>query len=606
MTFSPRLIISKDDYHFAALNQLQSVWQNYDRVKNAIENNRNNGPRLLLNAIDAFKSLGFDHVRHSSYELFAEHWRGLENQGMVWKLNEQQDDLIKLGVLESSITSGMEIPQPDNQVIYDAFFEFWRDATKQLIGNATFTLEDQKYFAYIDERQKIEERRFLSGGASYDHVLVDEFQDINPLDLALVKAIAERNRATVTVAGDDDQAIFEWRGATPEYILAPERFFGTPFKTYKLEVNYRSPSTIVDMSQNLIAHNHRRVDKSIKASHSDYQAQVEIREIDTLGDSLEYVYKMVENSINQGSNPSHIAIIGRKRSQIIPYQVFFASKDIPFCAAEDLQVFLGTAFNRLLELLMIKVRANTSHLRTQVVNDLIALCDLIKRYPLNRNEKSSLQTHIQRSGSSTVASATDALIAYRGRLKGANADGNMSLQMATAIREFVDADSISAALLVLSNLFEGLQFDLGKAEDDIFYTDPPFLYLSEYASDYGDDYDRFIGDIERAKDQLVYVPPFNDDGQDGTPDELWKRPLHLMTALRAKGKEFDSVILLDVIEGIWPNRNAQTEFQLEAERRVFYVAFTRARQKVVMLVNSRVGNTEAVPSRYISELGLST
>ena len=143
-----------------------------------------------------------------------------------------------------------------------------------------------------------------------------------------------------------------------------------------------------------------------------------------------------------------------------------------------------------------------------------------------------------------------------------------------------------------------------STEDDIFYTDPPFLQLAEYASRYGEDYDQFVDDIERAKAQLVYTPPFEDDGQGDAPDELWKRPVHLMTALRAKGKGFDTVVLLDVIEGIWPNRNAKTAAQLEAERQVFYVAFTRATKNIVMLVNKRIGKDVAVPSPYIEELGL--
>ena len=126
--------------------------------------------------------------------------------------------------------------------------------------------------------------------------------------------------------------------------------------------------------------------------------------------------------------------------------------------------------------------------------------------------------------------------------------------------------------------------------------------MAEYASSYGDDYDKFVDDIERAKAQLVYTPPFEEEGPG---DPLWKRPVHLMTALRAKGKEFDSVILLDVNAGIWPHKKAKTPQQLEAERRVFYVAFTRARENVVMLVSDHIGNAQAVVSPYVSELGLS-
>jgi DNA helicase-2/ATP-dependent DNA helicase PcrA len=78
-----------------------------------------------------------------------------------------------------------------------------------------------------------------------------------------------------------------------------------------------------------------------------------------------------------------------------------------------------------------------------------------------------------------------------------------------------------------------------------------------------------------------------------------------MTALRAKGKEFDTVILLDVNDEIWPNRNARTPEQREAERRVFYVAFTRAKKRVLMFVSDSYRNRVAIPSPFIEELGLS-
>jgi DNA helicase-2/ATP-dependent DNA helicase PcrA len=152
--------------------------------------------------------------------------------------------------------------------------------------------------------------------------------------------------------------------------------------------------------------------------------------------------------------------------------------------------------------------------------------------------------------------------------------------------------------------FQGLQLDIGKAEDDIFYADPPFLHLAEYAVRYGDDYMRFVEDIETAKDQLAHIPPFEDDAKTSTADELWKRPIHLMTAIRAKGKEFDTVILLDVNDEIWPNRNAKTPAQKEAERRVFYVAFTRARKRVLMFVSNNYRNRKAAPSPYVDELEL--
>ncbi|MDE0529138.1 MAG: UvrD-helicase domain-containing protein [Truepera sp.] len=605
IAFSPKLITSKQDYHFAMLNQLQAVWQRYDDVKRAIKGNRNRTPQPLMNVVDAFKSLGFDHVRHADFDAFASHVDTLYRQNLGWRLQEQFDELTKFDVLTSSVSGGAtQVSDSEKRRVHDAFFVFWREASAHLISNATFTLEDQKYVACLDEMEKLEERNILSGAARYDHVLVDEFQDINPLDLRLIKAIVERNRATLTIAGDDDQAIFEWRGATPEYILEPERYFDTPFETHTLGVNYRSPANIVELSQRLIANNTRRVGKKIRSSRSA-QAQIQIRKTKGLIDALDYVQAMVTELVKQGSSPSRVAIIGRKRSQIIPYQVYFASKDIAFCAAEDLQIFLSGAFDRLLNLLMIKTRAGVRQSRSQVVNDMLQLCDLVKRYQLNKTDKSSLYNHLQKASPRSLDNAIDALAKYRGRLKGPNKGGSTSLAMAAAVREFVDAETVSDALVSLSENFGGLHIDLGKAEDDIFYVDPPFLQLAEYAETYGDDYDQFVDDIELAKSQLVYIPPFEDESSSNSFEELWRHPLHLMTALRAKGKEFDVVVLLGVRDGIWPNKNAHTKEQIEAERRVFYVAFTRARKKVVMLLDDRMGNYEAVVSPYIDELGLS-
>jgi DNA helicase II / ATP-dependent DNA helicase PcrA len=175
--------------------------------------------------------------------------------------------------------------------------------------------------------------------------------------------------------------------------------------------------------------------------------------------------------------------------------------------------------------------------------------------------------------------------------------------MADAIRKFIQAETVADTLLEIGDSFRGLQFDMGKAEDDIFYADPPFLHLAEYAWRYNTDHFQFVDDIEKAKEQLAYLPPFDDDLSATSAEELWKRPIHLMTALRAKGKEFDSVILLDVNDGIWPSRNARTPEQREAERRVFYVAFTRARKRLLIAAVRSYAGKSVSPSQYIGELG---
>lgn len=585
--FSPRLIASKADYHFAMLNQLQSVWQKskHKYIREAIQSangwRKANAPRALMNMIDVFKSLGFDHKRHKDEVAFLRHWAALESQHLDWRLTEQIDQLKALEILD-------EQPKDLKKQVYRRFYQFWCEATEHLAKEATFTLEDQKYFAFQDEQGSIDRKRLLSGAAAYGQVLVDEFQDINPLDLALVKAIVKRSRAYLTIAGDDDQAIFEWRGATPDYIINPNQFFGSDFETYHLGTNYRSPSNIVERSQILIAHNTRRVEKATRAA-SGKLAQIDVQAVKNITDALEFVNDLVKDT--ERPSGRRVALISRKRSQIIPYQVYFASQDIHFSAAEDLQIFLSDAFNKLLELLEIR---SSEVPRTRIVQTVLNLCDLVKRFPLNKAEREGLRRYLAQSRPRSLFEGMEAVSSYRGKLKGSNVSGQVSATMSSALAAFLEAKTVSGALSTLADQFEGLQFDFGKSEDDIFYTDPPFFHLAQYATRYDDDFESFIEDLEKAKDTLAHVPPF----EEGAGEPLSNRPLHLMTALRSKGKEFDVVVMLDVVDGIWPHKNAETMAQKEGERRVFYVAFTRAKERVVILTDS------AHSSPYIAELGL--
>lgn len=77
-----------------------------------------------------------------------------------------------------------------------------------------------------------------------------------------------------------------------------------------------------------------------------------------------------------------------------------------------------------------------------------------------------------------------------------------------------------------------------------------------------------------------------------------------MTALRAKGKEFHSVVILDANSGIWPSKQAETKEQIEGERRVFYVSMTRAKHRLLFTLSKRIGSSAAIPSPFLAESGL--
>jgi DNA helicase-2/ATP-dependent DNA helicase PcrA len=595
---NPRLISSKQDKSFCMTNLLQPVWQSHSAIKKVMTDSRRKwkGAQLIIDLIDRMKSVGFRHDKLTSFAAFERHVNWMYENGMSAHLQSILQDLDDLEIIDLN----QKQPSPIKQM-FENFFWFWQDATKKMFEMAILTLEDQKYWAAIDLEKAVEEKRFTTGMHRYQHILVDEFQDVNPLDLALLKNIAAINKGQLCIIGDDDQAIYEWRGATPQFILHPDKYIESGYKTYILERNYRSPKNIVEISQRLIKHNRNRVRKNVEAVSTE-TAKIEVVKQPTLEKSVEYVLKQIKSLLNDKS-VRNIGIISRKRSQIIPYQIVFASNDIPFYAAEDLHVLLSDTFKGLKDMLALQAQADQkAPFAPDPVESLLKLCDKVKRYPLSKEDKGALKAHLLSKRPRSLRQALEGLYSYTGKLKGQNTGGTMSESFYEAISDFLAAEDIAEAIRAISENFDGLQKDYGKSLDDIFYADPPFLYLSDYAERYGDDYAAFYEDVDKAISTLAKISTDDDDNH--PLDDSWKCRLHLMTALRAKGKEFDAIFILDCNEGIFPNRFAQTQAEFEAERRLFYVALTRARKRLTLLVNDKMFGETASPSPYLKECGL--
>lgn len=160
------------------------------------------------------------------------------------------------------------------------------------------------------------------------------------------------------------------------------------------------------------------------------------------------------------------------------------------------------------------------------------------------------QTALQKNPS-TIWQALNFLCEYTGQLKGDNRGGAMSIAFYEAIKEFLDAETVAETISAASRHFEGLQKDFGKSLDDVFFADPPFLYLSQYAKCYKNDFDKFAKDINLAIEKLVHTTE-----TDEKLDEDQQQKLHLMTALRTKGKQFDAVIILDCNQNVFPITSA--------------------------------------------------
>ena len=589
---SPRLLSTPTDRYFALRNQLHPVWQTNQYVQE-VASKRGNAPRTLMQTMDNLKSMGFDHTAHTNFERFNQHIDALESQGLEWHVEDQYEILASIGVLNDLHFSRGSDQNRIRRQFYDRFFEFWRDATERLLEESTFTFEDQKYWCYLDlaKANASETAPTLSGATRYDHIFVDEFQDINPLDLALTKELIKRNRATITIVGDDDQAIFEWRGATPEYILNPAEYFGTDFRDYHLDINYRSPKNIVDLSRKLIGHNSNRVEKKVRANNLSVEAKIEVVPTDDIGERLSLVTKIVEDT----QYPGKVAVIGRLRRQLIPYQVYFAGEGAPFSTAVDLDVFSGAAFDGLVNLLDIWSKSDRRQSTSKVVKDVLSVCDLIRRRPLGKNDRGNLTRYLTKTRPADIACGVDALKDYNGP----NLSGRTHMELHHAAKNFICAADIPRALRVIGKEFVGLRFDTEKAEEDVFYTDPPLEQLASIAESHELSAEDLIERVDAVK---LHVQEYRDLDETSDESELdvLGRPLHLMTATRAKGKEFDTVILLDTVQGIWPHSRAMDVHEVEAERRLFYVAFTRAMKRVLLLCSTDSGGR----SQFLDELGI--
>lgn len=589
MSAQPRLHVSDFERTTMVKTVLAPAWSAVPALENGMKHQPFKLPKLLANLLDTMKTLGFDH-EDGSLRMADDRLEALEELGLLSLMEDYVTRLEDLGVLTTRRWEPfLEVALP-----------FFNTACTQQFATGSFTLEDQKYGAWLDQRRQIASGKSANPEARISEILVDEFQDINPLDLSLLLTIAELNQAALTVVGDDDQAIFEWRGAAPDFILDPDRYLVRPFATYILESNYRSPRNIVEKSAHLISHNQRRVAKTMRPV-SPQNAEIGMFMGETFLDSVESVLAEIRGFVETKSPGARMALLSRKRAQLIPYQILLAREDIPFCAAEDLHLFLSDTFERLLSALKTRTMAGLGITVPTIVDDVMCLCNSVQRYPLRRAEADAIARHIRSGRPKSYDAAIDQLETYDGTIRGQSDEGATAKTFAVKLRKLVHAPTVRGAIEALQTLYSGFKKDYGRGTEDIFLADPPFAYLVEFSERYAADFQAFVDDLEKAKDTLVKLPGM--DANDNA-DELWKKPVHLMTALRAKGREFDTVVMLDVVDGIWPLRAAKSERAIEGERRLFYVAMTRAKKRLILTASRRIGDEPTILSPFLAEASL--
>ncbi len=428
----------------------------------------------------------------------------------------------------------------------------------------------------------------------FKYILVDEFQDTNHLQYAIIRKLVSKETYNIYVVGDDAQSIYGFRGATIQNILDFEQDY-KPFgiKTVKLVQNYRSTTPIVNAANRVIMFNRQQIQKKIQSEKGDGQ---KIRLIRAISDDEEG--RRVVDAILEQKNRDHlqnkdIAILYRTNAQSRIFEENLLRYDIRY------KIFGGVSFYQRKE-----VKDLIAYLRVAVnPNDDEALKRIIN-YPKRGFGKTSMDkvAEIARAENISLWQALDRLQGGS-RLEQTILDFKGIFSEAHEKMADIDAFTLARSIVLGSGLLRELKEDTtpeGKARLDNI--DALLDGIQSFVED-----DTLI-DIETLPDKslatyLQNIALMTDlDTEEEDQDYVT-----LMSVHAAKGLEFKSVFVVGMEEDLFPSFMSKDSLEaIDEERRLFYVAITRAEQLLTLTyANSRYkfGKMQYnSPSRFLEEL----
>lgn len=411
----------------------------------------------------------------------------------------------------------------------------------------------------------------------FQYILVDEYQDTNEAQYILIKMISAKYR-NICVVGDNDQSIYSFRGANYRNILNFEKDYKNP-KVIMLEENYRSTKTILNAANDVIQNNKQRKDKNLWTNNED---GVKIRYHRALDekDEANYVMKEIVHLIENHIKPEDIAILYRTNAQSRNMEDVLLRENIPY-----------------------KVVGSFYFYNRKEIKDLISYMKLI----YNQHDDVSLLRIINSPkrgiGAKTIENLTEK----------ANEQGKSIFEVIDSGKELAFKHMIEDLIireqnLSLTELVEEILIKSGMKQELVneksMEADIRLENLEEFKT---------ITKSFEENNGIVSLEEFLMEISLVSDVEEHKNNNHvvtLMTVHSAKGLEFDYVFLIGMEEGIFPHNNSfMNPEDLEEERRLCYVAITRAK-KSLWLVNARRRTiygmeSQNPPSRFIDEIDAS-
>jgi DNA helicase-2/ATP-dependent DNA helicase PcrA len=419
------------------------------------------------------------------------------------------------------------------------------------------------------------------------YLMVDEYQDTNAAQYALLQQLAEKD-GNLCAVGDDDQAIYGWRGARVEKILAFEHDFPGA-KIVKLEDNYRSTFQVLDAANKVIKHNPLRHDKTMRAARGHglpleaFAAPDDTTEADTV--CLQIKEQIAQHKLAY----KDFAILFRTSLQPRPFEAQLRTRGIPYVLiggpsffdrkeVRDVLAYLRAAHNHKDDVSFLRIVNRPARGIGDASLERVAQAAAEHGVPIARAFERGLgdaPPAVLRAGAALVQTLTE----WEAGVKG-DALGSAVRELLERVGYKSEVDKNYADERVRAQRWGAVEDLVRFAEDHSRRRKKPSLghFLQELALTTGDD--------------------------DETPGE--RDAVHLMTLHAAKGLEFRHVHLVGFEEGVLPHARAVAEGTVEEERRLAYVGITRARDRLVIsycLERPRGGGRATChPSRFLFEL----
>lgn len=426
------------------------------------------------------------------------------------------------------------------------------------------------------------------------YLLVDEYQDTNHCQYALVRLLVG-DRHGLTVVGDDDQSIYAWRGAKPENLSELQTDFPT-LKLIKLEQNYRSTGIILDCANTLIQNNPHVFDKKL---WSDLAFGQPIRVIATANEKVEaerIANEIISARLRKQNKYSDYAILYRSNHQARLMELALRSENIPYSINGGVSFFSRTEIKDIMAYLRLLANPDDDNAFLRIIN-----------VPRRKIGTSTLQSlaQVAKDRNLSMLSACDSYLNNAGlsqvaieNLKGFYQwvqdlmrvmDEKSPIQVAQQMVEEIGYEAWlhanSANAQAAERRMENIRFLLDNLQS-------AYQYEQEESDD---------ATIKDAINRLILR-----DMMERQSEEEEEDTVQMLTMHAAKGLEYPTVFMIGVEEEILPHRNSIESDDIEEERRLAYVGITRARENLVITyANQRKQFGEMLdttPSRFIDEL----